>query len=608
MGGQLARRGPDDEQIYDDGTLSFVFRRLSIVDVKGGRQPLWNEDNTVCVIVNGEIYNHSELRGALKKQHTFRTRSDSEIVVHLYEELGNELVNHLNGMFAIMVWDTVKQCLFLARDRLGIKPLYYVNVGDSLLFASELKAMLVHPLCPKEFDWSGFAAKIYQTRSVPTYIKGIKCLLGGQFILHEKKRDISPKSYWVLEENFAKGDLGVRKTDYYITRYGELLADSVQKRLMSDVPVGLFLSGGADSVLLAAMAAKYLPDLHCFTVIEKNTVRVGDAEEAYKTADFLKLPFYPVRYDTSTLLDELQYSLGHFEYLVWVMETPRFDIEWLFKHELHRYAKTAVPQLKVILLGQGADEFAGGYSKSLDRNFKSWQQFTATMQSFTRNSQRDEMGIPRHLLPLLSEEYPHEGEVQAVDEYQGIMLQYVYSLQRYNLWHEDRTSSAQGVESRVPFLDHRLVEMLASIPPEFHAALFFNKRILREQFPDWLPSYPKEKAKVKFCRAEHDSKVASMQDFFIGMLQRIFGEFTAKYLGSKKAIFSRSKLQNIYNYGISGNWDSFQALEILLECMAITVFEDMCRNLILLGPPAGIDPPSPLHLAPLEACLQHKEK
>lgn len=598
MGRQMARRGPDDEQTYDDGILSLVFRRLSIIDVEGGRQPLWNENRSICAVINGEIYNHLELRSELKEKHTFRTRSDSEIVVHLYEEYGTDLLQYLNGMFAIMIWDIRKQCLFIARDRLGIKPLYYTQIGDTFLFASELKAMLVHPFCPKEFDWSGFTAKKFQTRKVPTYLAGVNCLPGGQYIVHKGRQEISPVTYWTLEDHFYPADGGDYKDpDYYIGRYGELLSDSVRKRLMSDVPVGLFLSGGADSVLLAAMAAEYFPNLHCFTVVERNTVRVGDVEQAYNTADLLNLSYHPVLFDTNTLLDQLQFSLEQFEYFIWVMESPRFDMEWFFKHELHRYAKTVVPELKVILLGQGADEFAGGYSKSLDRDFRDWDQYVNTMRLYTLNSRRVEMNVPSHLLQLLTPLYPLNQQESKLKEYHVAMVQYVYSLQRYNLWHEDRTSSAQGIESRVPFLDHRVVEMLASVPPEYHAELFFNKQILRKQFESFLPSYPKERAKVKFCNAEHDSNIASMPNFFIDLIKRIFPDFREKYLHQEEAIFCKIKMTELYKYITRGQGVDPMAQEILFECMAIEVFRNMCLNLAKDGPPKGGELPSPLSRA-----------
>src|SRR5262245_30864974 len=152
MGGQLARRGPDDETLFDDGILAFVFRRLSIVDVAGGRQPIWNEDRSVFVSVNGEIYNHAELRGTLREAHAFSTRSDSEIALHLHEERGPEFLALLNGMFALVLWDTRARRLLLARDRVGIKPLYYARTRDGLLFGSELKSLLAHPDCPTELN------------------------------------------------------------------------------------------------------------------------------------------------------------------------------------------------------------------------------------------------------------------------------------------------------------------------------------------------------------------------------------------------------------------------------------------------------------------------
>src|ERR1051326_7209742 len=154
MGRQLSRRGPDDEQIHDDDWVSLVFRRLSIVDIAHGRQPIWNEDRTVMVVVNGEIFNYLELRQGLADRHQIKTASDAEIVVHLYEEKGIDALQHLNGMYAIALWDTRKKQVVLARDRLGIKPLFYTQVGSQLIFASELKALIVHPQCPNELDWA----------------------------------------------------------------------------------------------------------------------------------------------------------------------------------------------------------------------------------------------------------------------------------------------------------------------------------------------------------------------------------------------------------------------------------------------------------------------
>jgi len=268
MGQQLERRGPDDEQFYDDGFLSLVFRRLSIIDLDGGRQPLWNEDHSVMAVVNGEIYNHQEIRsqlqiGQLGDRHQFSTRSDSEVVVHLYEDRGTALMEVLNGMFALLVWDTRNRRLLLARDRLGIKPLFYAVVGNTVIFASELKALLAHPDCPRDLDWWAFEGGGGDEDSLPTYIKGVKHLRGGHSLLVEQGKPLSPVSWWQLRDHFRAGsEPGEYKTEEYLSQYGSLLRDSVHKRLMSDVPVGLFLSGGLDSTLLAAMAADAQQELH----------------------------------------------------------------------------------------------------------------------------------------------------------------------------------------------------------------------------------------------------------------------------------------------------------------------------------------------------------
>ena len=499
MGAQLSRRGPDDEQFYDDGLLSLVFRRLSIIDLGGGRQPLWNEDKTVLATVNGEIYNHREIRERIGGRHTFETESDSEVVVHLYEEFGLDLANHLNGMFAFLVWDLSKRRFLLSRDRLGIKPMHFARIGSTLIFGSELKAMLAHPLCPRELDWKSIERGRISRISIASCVQGIECLRGGFQLVGDGSGFAEPKPYWRLEDSFAMAaenrDL---KPERCVEEYGDLLKDSVEKRMMSDVGVGLFLSGGIDSSLLAAMAVDTMPDLNCFTVVEKTTLDAGDVEEARRTTERLKLPYHPVGFNEDSLLSQLNYSLDDFEHLIWAVEKPFFNFEWLIKHELHRYAKSTIPDLKVILLGQGADEFAGGYSRSMGIERENWNQYVEYTRRMGRDSLFHDLGIPVSFRRVISERYPPGHESSHLAPYHDQMVRHSFSLQAYNLWHEDRTSSAQGIESRVPFLDHRLVEYLASLPPSFHESLFFNKRIVRKQFERWLPQYPPEKLKVRF--------------------------------------------------------------------------------------------------------------
>lgn len=592
MGQQLARRGPDDEQFYDDGFLSLVFRRLSIIDLNSGRQPIWNEDQSVFVAVNGEIYNHQDIRRRLSERHTFATRSDSEVIVHLYEERGAALLEELNGMFAFLVWDTRKRCLLLARDRLGIKPLFYTLAGNSLLFASELKALLAHPLCPRDLDWQSLDPGHGGMHSLSSCIKGIQHLRGGSYLLLEQGKAPGPRPYWSINDHFpaAQND-DARSAEDYISQYGELLHDSVHGQLMSDVPVGLFLSGGIDSTLLATLAADAQQELHCFTVVEDSTIEAGDVEQARRACAELGLHYYPVRYDAQTVLDELDYNLAQFEFLVWAVETPRFSLEWMLKHELHRYAKTRMPQLKVILLGQGADEFAGGYSQSMGRESNSWQNYTHRIAGLHEQLRRAGAGIPEHMFPALAAGYPPDRETSRLAEYHRHMMMRVSSLQSYNLWHEDRTSACQGVEARVPFLDHRLVELLASVPAALHETLFFNKHIVRTQLERALPSYPRDKLKVRFYSTGKGESIGRLR---ANILRRVFPEFRSKYLDQPGAIFSAASLTAGYQQIISGSGGSEADVQALFQCMAITVFDHLCKTIPAAGAPPGVNPPSPL--------------
>ena len=597
MGQQLARRGPDDEQFYDDGLLSLVFRRLSIIDLEGGRQPIWNEDHTILTTVNGEIYNHGEIRRRLQGRHTFASQSDSEVVVHLFEDLGSSLMPELNGMFALLVWDTRQRRLLLARDRLGIKPLFYAWLGDSLIFASELKALLAHPDCPRELDWRDIEQGSGQPGHIPSFIHGVHHLPGGHYLMIENGGTPDPRAYWSIRDHFPEpGAAALPNADHYvdpyIERYGELLEDSVQKYLMSDVPVGLFLSGGIDSSLLAALAAKAQGQLHCFTVVEDSIIESGDADQAAKVTAELGLPHYPVRYDVRTVLDELDFDLAKFEYLIWAVETPRFRLEWLLKHELHRFSKTRIPDLKVMLLGQGADEFAGGYSRSAGRESASWQAYVDRIERQDLDSRRLKAGIPPYLLEALADGYPTSPDARGLAPYHRHMLKRISVLQGYNLWHEDRTSASQGVEARVPFLDHRLVELLASVPASLHEALFFDKHIVRRQLAKSLPSYPPDKLKVKLYI---NTAKGSIEKLRTDLVRRIFPEFRDKYLYQDGAVFSAEQLTGFYQEIIGGN-ASTDDLLAFFDCMAIQVFARMCETIPVTGPPMGVNPPSPLAL------------
>ena len=584
---QIAHRGPDDSQIYDDGVLALVFRRLAIVGLSNGRQPIFNEDESRLVVVNGEIYNHLDLRRRLQDRHRFRTDSDSEVALHLFEEEGPASLERLVGKFAIALWDRSARRLLLARDRLGVKPLYWCRTPKGLLFGSELKALLAHPHCPRDLEW----ADIDRDWKLTSFVRGVHHLPGGHYALCSPGDDVTPVRYWNLAEHFVSGDEPARPEGEYVEELGQLLETCIHDRLMSEVPVGVFLSGGVDSSALVAAAARYGARPHCFTIVERNSVACGDVAAAETLARALDLPLHLVLFDLERLPEQLSFNLEAFEYFVWLMDTPRFNQEWFLKHELHRYAKTLIADQKVMLLGQGADEFCGGYSNPLFPPVAnpSWNGYLDSLKRQEVWLRRHESGVPLELAQLFDTYFPsaphRQGDVPH-DPYHDEMLFRLGFLQRYNLWHEDRTAASQGVEARVPYLDHRVVEYLAAIPPAAHASLFWDKKILREASRRWLPTEYGSRPKVGFLLTADNASSYSLDR---ALARRIYPAFRESYLESADSILSLEALDREYEQLASAPLADVAAR--LLKLMAVAVFERQCRR--------GYDPTgSPLQSPP----------
>lgn len=570
---RVAHRGPDEESFYDDGIIALGFRRLSIIDVEGGQQPFWNESKQILGVVNGEIYNHQELRAQLGKSHRFGSNSDSEVLLHLYEDDDIDMLDKVNGMFAAAIWDAPNRRLVLARDRLGIKPLYYAFTGDTLLFGSELKALLAHPDCPRNLDWQVIKrGNAVHQPITPSYVVGVHHLPAGHMMVFEPDKQCRSFPYWSIHEHFANPDEQPQHSPrHYIERYGELFDDSVNKRLMSEVPLGIFLSGGIDSTLIAAAASSQEAGLHCFTIAEKTTEMTGDLPQAQFVANELDFPLHPVLFD-STVLDELNFGLEYLEYMIWCADSPRFNFEWFFKRELHRYAKTHFPDLKVILTGTGADEFAGGYSTSFTRPRKNWQEYVGGhVSSSWRQFMQLEDKQTDHFYPnsvLQQQRSSRSG-------YQHMMYMNLSSLQFYNLWHEDRTSSSQGIEARVPFLDHRLVELLASVPPVYFEELFWNKRIVRDQLSRLLPNYAADFPKVPFLDVPCNNSIQLLK---VEVLKRTFRDFREKYAKSAGATLPVAQVDRLYQVAVSGSHEANRAIRMLLQVMQVEIFRRVCLD------------------------------
>ena len=521
MGDAMGHRGPDDTQLMLWQNVGFVFKRLSIVDVEGGRQPIETADGRISAMVNGEIYNHREIRATLAERHVFRTRSDSEVIPHLYLERDLALFESANGMFAVALLDREKRRLLLGRDRAGVKPLFYWVSDDRklLVFASELKALFAHREVPRAFDWhAAFADWLVPDtlpRELPSGFCGIKRVPAAS-VLDVSLIDGSSRleTYWRLPDR----DQGspVRPASFYVDRYRDLLADSVRLRLMSDVPYGVFLSGGIDSAVVTALAARAGP-FPTFSVLSKSTVGSGDTEAAREVAAGLGLPNHQVLFDEQ----EMGVTPDDWRRILWSCEMFPLTPEQLFKYYLHAFAKQRYPGLKVILLGQGSDEFNGGYV-SVDLGRKDawapgdWSSVDTRLQSMDTvravrlAGQSDDFAglVLSGILDrsCLRGAPGQDGKRSTWDLYTGRWRQNL----DYHLWHEDRTAAAHGIESRVPFLDFRILEFLATIPEHHHAELFVDKRILRRAAAGLLPARIVERRKGNFFYGRQQHHASDM--------------------------------------------------------------------------------------------------
>lgn len=506
-GRALAHRGPDDEQMWQDGPVGLVIRRLAIVDVDGGAQPLFNEDGSLVLVFNGEIYNAPELRNQLRHRHQFRTRSDGEVILHLYEDLGLDFVDELNGMFAIALWDRRQQRLVLTRDRLGVKPIFYHLSPDRLIFGSEIKSLLHWPDCPREFDW--VAALDWPTRSsaaVSSYFHGIEYLPGGHMLVADARSGSTQvRKYWTLTrptDDEYRAD--ARSESEMVEGYRALLEDAVRLNLRSDVEFGLFLSGGIDSVAIAALAARE-QSFHTFTVLSQSTFTNGDAGSAHEAAQHFGLANHQVLFDWHKGFC----SPAQWKRLLWITELPSCDAEQLYKFSLHQFAKAVRPGVKVMLTGQGSDEFNGGYSDTWTDDVTSgaeptWNGFMATLASLERRRFAHPSLSPVDATlgpaPLLRRSFLADvaGRELHDDPWMFHAQFNALTLQIYNLWHEDRTAAGNSIENRVPYLDHRLVDYCLRIPPASRERLFWRKRILREAAPKGIPDALRYRPKVPF--------------------------------------------------------------------------------------------------------------
>jgi asparagine synthase (glutamine-hydrolysing) len=529
----ITHRGPDDDGFYTDGSAGIGMRRLSIVDVAGGHQPISNEDGTLWIVFNGEIYNHLALREQLiARGHRYSTRSDTETVIHLFEEYGADCVQHLRGMFAFAIWNRNTKTLFLARDRLGIKPLYYTLTPERLLFGSEIKALLAHGGIRPEFNRAALPEYLAfgYLSGEESFYSGILKLLPGHTMMIGADGKAQIEQYWDLDTSKPQEPRGANHDeDYYVQSYRELLEGAVNSHLMSDVPLGVFLSGGVDSSAVAALMTKIRRE-------PVETFSVGYTEQIYSELPFARAVSDHIHSRHHEVLVSEQDFFAALPHLIWHEDEP---IVWPSSISLYFVARLARDRVTVVLTGEGADETLAGYMRyaftvknaAMDRVYRgvvpgilrhglrktiatssllganlrrklehtflakdgnSWASFYFD-NFFSAFGEAEQKG-------LLTSEFAREAAPSTAyknvldywDHSSGEMLQrllytdiktYLVEL----LMKQDNMSMAASIESRVPFLDHVLVEFATRIPREVQIQGLAGKRILKKAMEDLLP-------------------------------------------------------------------------------------------------------------------------
>jgi asparagine synthase (glutamine-hydrolysing) len=525
MARKIVHRGPDDEGFYIHKNIGIAVKRLSIIDIAGGHQPIGNEDDTVVVVYNGEIYNYLTLKEDLKvRGHVFKTRSDTEVLVHLYEEYGTGMVDHLNGMFAFAIYDQKQGRLLLARDRLGIKPLYYIETDDWFLFSSEIKSLLeLHELRP-ELDMEALHHFLtFRFTPAPmTLFKGVKKMPPGCFMEYlVGRRGQTPRRYWDLMFDCSESEFSSATANEALR---DLLQDAVKIRLMSEVPLGAMLSGGVDSsTVVSRMAKASEQTISTFTI-------AYEEEGPHNEGVFARMTAQAFQTDHHEILVRLDDFIKNLERMIYYMDEPIADPAAIPIYDLCRFSKQHVT---VLLSGVGGDELFGGYDVYREAIYSAylgyiprcvWNIVVLTLYGLMPNGTVGKNFVRRVNQPiedvflgssviyggfsewekavLYTDDFAREqaafnshnvvretlrGVPQASRLHKMIYVDTKRWLGDSHLIMMDKMSMANSIELRTPLLDHRLVEFSAAVPEKSKVNLLRSKIIFRDAFRAEIP-------------------------------------------------------------------------------------------------------------------------
>ena len=531
----LEHRGPDAQSVFGWRGAAFGHRRLSIIDLATGDQPVFNEDRTKAVVFNGEIYNYHELRSELEARgHRFATQSDTESIVHAYEEYGDRCVDHLRGMFAFAIWDDRERRLLLARDRIGKKPLYYTHDGERFAFASELKALLADPACKREIDLQALDDyfSLGAVQAPATIFRGVRQLPPAHLLVW--KQGVRIEEYW----DVPTGPIEPKTEAQALEQFAEIFGEAVRLRLMSDVPLGAFLSGGVDSSAVVAMMAR----LSRGAVV---TTSVGFAERAFSEVEHARAVARTVRSDHSEVLIRPQ-AADILPKLVWHLDEPFADSSAL---PTYYVAKAARERVTVALSGDGGDEGFAGYQRRYGLNawetrcrrwLPGWVRTGILAPAGTMYPKADWLPRPlraRYFLQnlgttferayfadlslfrrddkaaLLSAELRkelnghdsftafarHFTRVASLDPLRQLLYVDLKTwLANDILVKVDRMSMANSLEVRSPLLDHKVIEFAATLPSDLKYRGRTSKYLLKRHLEGQLPRSVIHRAKHGF--------------------------------------------------------------------------------------------------------------
>jgi asparagine synthase (glutamine-hydrolysing) len=528
MSESIRHRGPDDDGFYQDAHAFLAHLRLSIVDLAGGHQPMSNESGSVWITYNGEIFNHALVRPGLERAgHVYATRCDTETIVHAYEEHGADCVKLFRGMFAFAIWDAEKKTLFCARDRLGIKPLYYYWDGRVFAFASEVKALLEHPAISPVFEDSLLAEYLgfgYLSGD-RTLFRNIRQLMPGHHLrldLRDPRPEIEIRQYWdVPQPDENRQSVACASERDWVTETRRRLEETVRMRLMSDVPLGMFLSGGVDSSAIAALIKRNASGPVKTFAVGYEEARFSELSYAAQVARTLGTDHHEVTVGMDQFFDQLPE-------LIWHEDKP---ITWPSSVSLYFVSKLAAEQVKVVLTGEGSDELYGGYERYrwnmlnqkyaqmygvLPGGLRAWIRNTIAGTKLLQASARRKIGhtfvgrdagveslfLDNFYCAFSESELTnllHDGG-RVYDHYLSywnsraaapLLPRMLYADQKTYLvellMKQDRMSMACSIESRVPFLDHQFLEFAMSIPDGLKIRGATQKYVLKKAVEDLLP-------------------------------------------------------------------------------------------------------------------------